>query len=251
MTCQSTIDLISSHVDDEATDAESGAVEAHVAACAACAALLESHRALKHGLAALEARVSPSQAVRARVEAQRFRNRSRRRRLQWLAVAAGAAAAVAVIVAGVAQRSEDTAGPAREPRTALAEELIADHLKYAPQVMPAEVASADPETVRRFFVGAVGFVPAVPDLPSARLLGGRLCSIDGRKVQLLFYEQAGRRLSLYVSDGPALAGECRGDGPYNVCSRNHEGLTLTLVGAVPVAEIRALLESAELDVDNS
>ena len=127
----------------------------------------------------------------------------------------------------------------------LAEELISDHLKYAPQAMPAEVASADPETVRRFFAGALAFEPAVPTLPVAQLLGGRLCNIDGRKVQLLFYEQGSRRLSLYVSDGPALAGECGGDGPHHVCSRDAEGLTLTLVGDAPADEIRSLLANAK------
>ena len=245
MSCQSTIELISAYVDDEATDAERVALEAHLAGCEACAARVESLKALKHGLATLEARVSPSQAVRARVEAQRFRNRSRRRRLRWLTVGAGAVAAAVVLVAlGVAVRVDAPAQPSQEPLAALAEELIADHLKYAPQAMPAEVASADPEAVRRFFAGALAFEPAVPALPTAQLLGGRLCSIDGRKVQLLFYEQGSRRLSLYVSDGPAMAGECRGDGPHHVCSRESDGLTLTLVGDASADEIRSLLASA-------
>lgn len=246
MSCQSTIELISVYVDDEATDAERAVVEAHVADCAGCAARVESCRALKHGLATLEARVAPPQAVRARVEAQRFHNRSRRR-MRWLAVGMGiaAAAAVVLVVAGITQRSEGPAGGAREARAKLAEELISDHRKYAPQAMPAEVASADPAIVRRFFSGALAFEPAVPALPSARLLGGRLCSIDGRKVQLLFYEQGSRRLSLYVSDGSALAGECRGDGSHHVCSREAEGLTLTLVGDAPEHEIRSLLASAK------
>jgi negative regulator of sigma E activity len=112
------------------------------------------------------------------------------------------------------------------------------------------VASAGPETVRRYFEGVVGFVPAVPTFPSARLLGGRLCSIDGRRVQLLFYEQDSRRLSLYVSEGQALAGECRGDGRRHACSRERDGLTLTLVGDGPAAEIRAILESATLELAN-
>jgi anti-sigma factor RsiW len=227
-------------------------VEAHLAMCSTCAARVESHRALKHGLATLDARLSPSPAVRARVEAQRFRNRYRRRRVRQLALGSAAAvAALVVLVAGITQRPDDSAETIHEPRAALANELITDHLKYAVRAMPAEVASADPETVRRYFEGAVGFTPAVPTFPAARLLGGRLCSIDGRRVQLLFYEQGSRRLSLYVSDGPALAGECRGDGPLHVCSRQHEGLTLTLVGDGPEAEIRTLLQSATLDVSKS
>ena len=72
-------------------------------------------------------------------------------------------------------------------------------------------------------LAGVGVVAS--SLPSAQLLGGRLCSIDGRKVQLLFYEQGSRRLSPYSSNGRAMAGECRGDGLHHVCSREAAGLT--------------------------
>lgn len=238
MSCAIIHDHISAYIDDEASAVERAEVDAHVAACAACAAQLESYRAMKHGIGGLAARRTPPPAIHARVESLRFR-RHRRTRRTWLIASAAAVAAVALAVAAASLE------PAPAGSGELAAELVADHLKYAPQAMPAEVASADATEVRAFFADKVAFAPAAPRLPGAQLLGGRLCNIDGHKVQLLFYEQGSRRLSLYVSDR-ALTEGCSGPGPQHVCGRAAGGVTLTLVGDGPPENLRRLLAAAEL-----
>jgi len=140
-------------------------------------------------------------------------------------------------------REQRPNGGAERP---LLEELVADHLRSAPEVMPAEVASADPTEVRRFFRDKIPFEPVVPRLAAAQLIGGRVCKIEGRKVQLLFYELGERRLSLYISDRPAARRECYSDGEHGVCVERRGRLSLMLVGRAPERQLRALLDEAVL-----
>lgn len=241
MSCRTTQELIGAYVDGEVTVDERTAVRHHLAECAACAELLESHRALKHGLSELCARNEPPRAVRVRVERGRNRNRAKRLRVWWGAAGLAAVAAIVVVFALADDRAHT---PSVQSESDFAAELIADHERYAPRALPAEVTSNDPEAVRRFFDGLVPFAAAVPQLPSATLIGGRLCNIDGRNVELLFYDQADRRFSLYVTDNSASPMGCAGDGTHNVCSRPMDGLVLTIVGNAEQEDLRAMLASA-------
>lgn len=241
MNCRIAQDLIAAYVDDELIDDERAALGHHLAECPACAELLESHRALKHGLSELCATSEPSRAVRARVE--RGRRRDRAWRLRAWGAAAGLVAIGGALVLAIATNGSDE--PSVPDESDFAAELIADHERYAPRALPAEVTSNDPEAVRRFFDGLVPFVAAVPRLPSATLFGGRLCNIDGRNVELLFYDRANKRFSLYVADNPAAPMGCAGDGTHNVCSRRVDGLVLTIVGDAEQEDLLAMLASAQ------
>src|SRR5712691_9814690 len=44
----------------------------------------------------------------------------------------------------------------------LAEELVADHLRWLADPVPAQVASSDPQRVTQFFEGRVPFAPIAP-----------------------------------------------------------------------------------------
>jgi len=238
MSCEKYLELISASLDDEATDSEKVAVAQHVAGCTACRRRLAGQRALKHAVSRLAGRASPPEAVQARIEALRFGPRRKRgfRRLSYASLAA--AALIAAVVGGrswlVSHR-----GPS------LSDELIADHMKYVPEAMPAEVASGDPSEVRRFFRGKVPFDPVVPRLEGAALLGGRLCRIRGDYEQLLFYERDGTKLSLYVTSQQRPS-SCEGSRGYHLCGHRRGGLSWSLVGDASPNDLRALLESARL-----
>jgi len=75
----------------------------------------------------------------------------------------------------------------REPGTLL---YSVHHPAPCPPIGPPPdyTVSDDPEVVARFFEGHVAFPASVPKLPGARLLGGRLCRIEGKLTELLFYE---------------------------------------------------------------
>jgi len=239
--CTKYIGLISATLDGAATHEERADLEAHVAACERCQERLEGARALKHAVARLPGREKPPEAVQARIEALRF-GPSGSHRQRWRRRAAVSAVAIAGALAAVVLGRSLTH---REAEPTLADELIADHMKYVPEAMPAEVASEDPHEVRRFFDGKVPFDPVVPRLPGARLLGGRLCRIHGEREQLLFYERGGTKLSLYVSSRQRPT-TCAGKSGYHVCGHEHGGLSWMLVGDAPEGDLRTLLSRASL-----
>jgi anti-sigma factor RsiW len=117
--------------------------------------------------------------------------------------------------------------------------------------MPAEVTTEDPAEAVRFFSDRVPFKPVAPRLEGARLVGGRLCKIQGRRVQLLFYrsrgDQGDQTISLFVSDQELGGIGCRESRGLHVCSRGSGGLVLLAVGAVSAEDLRRLLDSANID----
>jgi anti-sigma factor RsiW len=240
VSCRQYAEAISAYLDGETAAEEHAGLQRHVASCTECSEHLEGFRALKHAVARLEGRSSPPEPVQARIEALRFRLRPRGRWLRRF----GLAAAVGAAALAVATLGRDWLRI--RPHASLPEELIADHLRYVPEAMPAEVASGDADEVRRFFVGRVPFEPVVPRLGAARLIGGRVCKIEGHKVQLLFYEIVGRKLSLYVSDREAKMEACHSGGEHCVCGKRLGALSLMLVGRAPERELRELLNEAVL-----
>jgi len=87
----------------------------------------------------------------------------------------------------------------QERNDSLTSILVEDHKNNIPG--DVQILSSDPETVKEWFSGKVGFVVNVPKLQGAIFIGGRLCQIEGRRVALLFYEKNGKPLSLFVMDG--------------------------------------------------
>jgi anti-sigma factor RsiW len=234
MSCDHFLEALSAHVDGTLPSPERAELEAHLAGCPACRVRLESLRAVKHAVARLPSREAPPGAVRARVEALRFARRRSR-----ACVLAAVATAAALGAAGMLLTRRPSGPP-----VALAEELVGDHLRSVPEAMPAEVTSHDPKEVIAFFAGRVPFAPAAPVFLNSQLVGGRLCHIDGRRVQLLFYDAGGEKLSLYVSDRDLGDGGCRQSRGHHVCSRRVGDRSLILVGRLPSEQLLRLLEEA-------
>lgn len=238
-------EVLSARVDGELDSAERERFESHLP-CGDCESRLATLGATKRALSTLPGRLEPSDALRARVEALRFRRSPRAERLDRrvrrhaLLVACVAALSAGALIA--AWRLRASAGS--EEHTA--ELLVSDHLRSVPEVRPAEVSSGDPATVERFFAGHVDFSPKAPTLPGARLLGGRLCRVEGQLTELLFYQREERVLSLYVAGDSLGVDGCRKALEHEVCSTRRGGVTLTLVGLLPRAELERLLAEARL-----
>jgi anti-sigma factor RsiW len=237
MSCTQYHEAISAFLDNELTPGQRAELERHLVACPVCAERLKSFRRLKSAIGRLEGRASLPPGVQARIEALRFHVPPPRRRYRRvIGVAVASAALIGLILGRLGLRSE-TSLP-------LYRELVADHLRYVPEAMPAEVASADRDEIRRFFRDQVPFEPVVPVLKSAHLLGGRVCNIAGRKTQLLFYARKDHKFSLYVSDQPLTAHTCDSAKDHHVCGYRHGHLSLTLVGDASQEELLTLLQSA-------
>jgi len=238
MHCDQPKESLSLYLDNVLAPSERDAVASHLATCGICRAYLESMRAVKHAVARLPSQEEPPGTIRAHVEALRL-DRRHRRGLKIVAPVATAAVLVVAIVATVALRRGDRAAQ-------LAEYLIADHLSSVPEVKPAEIASNDREDVARFFAEHLPFAAVVPVLPGTQLMGARLCRIEGRRVELLFYRREGQTLSLFVTDTPVAGGPCWAARGHHVCSRSNAELTLLLVGELPAEELRRLLDESVL-----
>ncbi len=229
--CNQSLVQLSSYLDDALPPAERAAVAAHLAACGGCRTRLETLRALKHSIARLPSQEEPPGAVRAHIDAMRLGARVSRRPWYAMAVAAAAVATAAVFV--IARHPDRGAQ--------LADDLVADHLHSVPDVRPAEIASNDPAEVQRFFADHLPFSPVVPHLPGATLLGARLCKIEDRRVELLFYRHQDLTLSLFVTDTPVASDVCWAARDHHVCSRVTHGRTMLLVGRLAADELRRLL----------
>ena len=73
------------------------------------------------------------------------------------------------------------------------------------------------------------FSPDIPRSNELKLQGGRLCHIDSRKVELLFYRQGEDILSLFVSD-KIYKRDCYGSRGHTACIEPIGDLTLILTG---------------------
>lgn len=239
MPCHASNERLSAYLDDAGhLVAERAGLETHLADCAQCANRLDALRALKHAVARLPSREEPTGAVRTHVEALRLEQPPRERRRRVFGLAAAAALAVTVAASYAIRRVDHAAG--------LADDLVADHLSSVPEVRPAEIASNDRASIAQFFGDHVPFPVVVPDVPGADLLGARLCRIEGRRVELLFYRREGRTLSLFVTDNPVAGGACWAARGHHVCSRVQGKTAMLLVGELPADELRRLLDESTL-----
>jgi anti-sigma factor RsiW len=238
-TCGGWLESLSVSLDGALPENERGPLETHLKDCRGCQQRLRSLRALKHAIARLASRETPPGAVRAHVEALVLRDRGAGRSALALRVALAASLAVGTW-AFVTWRHDR-----RSPSAELADALAGDHLHSVPEAMPAEVATEDPGEVVKFFTGRVPFDPVAPAIPGARLLGGRLCQVDGRRVQLLFYRTDSKAtVSLFVADRALGNDGCREARGLQVCSRGAGSLTLVLVGSGEAEQLRLLVEGA-------
>ena len=241
MSCAQWVEKLSGSLDGALAQDESESTEAHLVACGACRERLDALRQVKHAVARLPSREVPPGAVRARVEALLLQGRQGRRATSPWVLAASIAVIAASAFVFVRTRGHLLSAD-------LAADLAADHLHSVPEVMPAEVATGDAGEAAQFFSGRIPFEPVVPRLEGARLLGGRLCKLEGRRLQLLFYRVdpriADTTLSLFISDQGFGGTGCREARGLQVCGRRAGALMLLLVGQRPADEIRGLLDAA-------
>ncbi len=111
-----------------------------------------------------------------------------------------------------------------------------------------DLASDDPREILRFFSGKTPFEPVVPAVPSAQLTGGRLCTVAGRRVELLFYTHgsSGQNFSLFVCDHATGDVGCQEFRGRHVCSRRFGRLTVLAVGEIPGQILEQILRETKV-----
>jgi Predicted transmembrane transcriptional regulator (anti-sigma factor) len=238
MSCPS-FELLSAEADGALSDSETRGLRSHVSDCEHCQALLSEIHLLKNEVRRVASTNQGDRADRdGLAEAVRRRRSRRSARRRWLGLAGASAAALIAVAVGF---------PVIRQRQALAE-MIGDHVDITVRREEAfDIVGNDPQELARSFVGRINFALRIPRLSEGRLVGARLCNIQGRGIPLASYELHGRRVSVFIAAGraPERETQCEeGVKGYTVCQRSVRGVEYLLVSDYPAPEARNILGGA-------
>jgi anti-sigma factor RsiW len=202
MTCEEASLLLHALADDELDASHAHEVEAHVASCPRCAAVLRDTRAMSQALAAAPLRHEAPASLRARIEAalpqpQPWRRPtpapSRRSLLQGFATGSLLSGALAAgLVVFVMRRENDDR---------MLGDVVSAHLRSLQGDRLIDVQSTDQHTVKPWFNGRLDLAPPVVDLTAQgfTLIGGRLDYLDGKPVASIVYKRRLHIINLFVT----------------------------------------------------
>jgi anti-sigma factor RsiW len=133
------------------------------------------------------------------------------------------------------------------PSPALADELVAAHLRSLEADHLFDLASSDRHAVKPWFDGKVDFAPPVEDFRDRgyTLAGGRLDYLDGHPAAAVVYLHAQHVINVFFwpSPGTAESGPASGASRgYNVAGWTHAGMAGWAVSDLAPEELAALAE---------
>lgn len=190
---------VDAYLDGELTIAESGELEAHLAHCPECTRFRDGRVALRSAIKTQVPGFTAPDVLRRRVSAALLSQSQGRepRRLGtpawWRTLAFAASVAIVALGSwrlGLRQGSGD----------ALADQVLASHVRSLMPGHLTDVISSDQHTVKPWFDGKVDFSPAVYDFSGQGypLLGGRLDYLNGRSVAALVYGRRQHLINVYL-----------------------------------------------------
>ncbi|MBZ4399507.1 zf-HC2 domain-containing protein [Myxococcus sp. MISCRS1] len=197
MTCQELERLLYPYLDGEFQPEERVDLESHLSACAGCQRRVEEERnmqlALRRAARHSVQRMQAPASLRAGIAQGLHQEHRRAQYGVWLR--AGAVALVVVTVT-----SGWSAYQAGKRERLAKEELV---LRFK-RPLPYEVTASNSEQLETWFKGTVDPRVALPQLPRAKPLGGRISILNGREVAYISYETLpdeggpSRRLGVFV-----------------------------------------------------
>jgi anti-sigma factor RsiW len=179
-------------LDGELAQAEGAALDAHLAGCATCRAFRDERLALREAIKGLAPQASDVLTRRVR-SAVRAESGARRRFGVLPALAAAASLAVVAV-------SSWQLGARRAAATALADQVLASHIRGLMPGHLTDVTSTDQHTVKPWFNGKLDYSPPVSDFAGRGypLVGGRLDYVGGQPVAALVYARRQHLITVYV-----------------------------------------------------
>jgi anti-sigma factor RsiW len=237
MTHEEIRELIHPYADGELDVANAREVEQHLTDCDDCRRLEHRVRRLRSALrksapayrAPARLRKNVRRAIRKEAGA------GRESFSPWLMLVSGAAFA-AVLLSFVFYQTSSAS------RNALADELIANHVRSLLAAHLVDVVSSDQHTVKPWFHGKVDFAPEVRDLATDGfpLVGGRLDYLDGRTVVALVYRRNKHPINVFVEPASA-SGDANPSTStrrgYNLVHWTHNGMNYWAVSDLNAAEL--------------
>lgn len=205
MNCSEAEALLAAQLDGELDPARAGALDAHLAGCAACAAERASLLELKAriGAAAPYHRAPPS----LRFEVERLLEGDANRpgaALPWRAAPASRRAFVAGALAGAATLGLGWLGGAawleRREENDLAHLLVEAHVRATLGEHRIDVASSDQHTVKPWLSARLDYSPPIVEAPidGVTLVGARIEAIERQRVATLVYRYRAHSIDVFV-----------------------------------------------------
>lgn len=204
------VEQLDAYLDGELAAPEATELEAHLRACSECAQMEQRRRTLGAALREHLPRYEAPDMLRARVRAELRREGAgarRRRPVAWRALSV--AASLAVVAVGSWQLA--LRGAQGE---ALADQVVASHVRSLMAGHLADVPSSDQHTVKPWFNGKLDFSPPVYDFAGRDfpLLGGRLDYVGGQPVAALVYGRRQHVINVFL--WPTGRGRSAGPGEF-------------------------------------
>lgn len=208
MTCRSVRKTLLERSTLELLTPDLAQANAHLEQCPQCQAFLKRdetlRRFVKDSLGREKAPATVREGVLRAIAQRRAADRRQRPKRQFDLTKTYVLAAAVVLVIGIFFIYHYTSVEPGKQASALATELIDDHIRYRLSGQPAEMATAEPTELTRWFSSRLDFGVQIPQPSGVRLVGGRLCYLFDRRVALVFYQQSGQWVSLFLLRGEYL-----------------------------------------------
>ena len=254
MNCADTEIMLHALIDGELDAGHARDVEAHVAACPACAEKLKAFRAMRQAMAQAPLKEAAPAHLRNRIEAALAVPAATisTPRQTWLAslraswreswknffggfavgTALSAAVAVSLVIAVVRN----------DQNQQIASDVVSAHLRSLQAGHLTDVETSDQHTVKPWFNGKLEVAPPVIDLTAQgfTLIGGRLDYINGQPVASIVYRRRKHVINLFV--GEPLGAAVRGIKDetvqgFNIRHWSEGGLNLWAVSDIDAGEL--------------
>jgi len=232
---------LDAYLDGELAAADAHELEAHLAQCPECTRFRDGRLELR---AAIQARVPAFQVpdtLRQRVRASlRTATTGRTQRrfglASWWRPLAMAASLAVVAIGSWNLALQRAAG------SALADDVLASHIRSLMPGHLTDVLSSDQHTVKPWFNGRLDYSPPVYDFAARGypLLGGRLDYVDGRAVAALTYGRRQHLINVFLwpaARGPSAAPKTRDRQGYHLLHWTTADYTYWVVSDLGLAEL--------------